>query len=165
MALWVVGCGFAFGVFWGFFFFSWKEVLGMFPVLLEKLLICLCCLSSVSVGGFLGMPLLYLLLHSCISCRLEAGFWYAGLMLSLHYMFCFCTLFRGHFPMKCPQAQCLQPKPPGFALPYLPAMWWLLCQHRHSWKLQRISEGEFPSLQSSDSNQLFSGDWESWGAR
>lgn len=48
-------------------------MLGMFSVLLEKLLICLCCLSSVSVGGFLGMLLLYPLLHSCISCRLEAS--------------------------------------------------------------------------------------------
>lgn len=55
------------------FKFFFPEVLGVFSVLIEKLLICLYCLSSVSVGGFLGMPLLYLLLHSCISFRLEAN--------------------------------------------------------------------------------------------
>lgn len=45
----------------------------MFPILLEKLLKCLCCLNSVSVGVFLRMPLLYVLLHSCISFRLGAS--------------------------------------------------------------------------------------------
>lgn len=77
-------------------------------------------------------------------------------MLSLYFMFCFCILFREHFPMKCPQAQCLQLNPLGFALPYVLGMWCLLRQHRHSWKLQNIREGEIPSLQSSDLNQLFS---------
>lgn len=59
----------------------------MFSVLLEMLLICLCCLSSVS-WRFTGDPpsLLYLLLHSCISFRLEANLIFWSNAFSLLYV-------------------------------------------------------------------------------